>query len=118
MVLTVRTGRDDVFSLLEAWFKMGVLLRVDFEFVRFASTTRVRMRDLTPDRIDFISDVALDSRTEISLPLPSDFTFGIGHFRHESPDDRETYGRCVSIYCPVPNAEPEYISLIEVKERS
>src|SRR5262245_54621379 len=116
MVLTLNTGRDDAIRLLREWADTRALIRLDFQFVRFACAFRARVIVLLPDHATLLSD---DSFNELSLPLgQADLEFGVGDFVNESPDDAATYGRCLAIFIPV-SADPEHpetINLIEVKE--
>lgn len=108
----------DPWKLLAAWSRAGTLLRCEFRFRWFAACFRARIRLLTEDRIELLSD---DTRSELVLPLPPTVTLGLGEFvPMPPPDDAADYGEIVVVRLRTTSSsqsEPDdEIYFIEVKQ--
>jgi hypothetical protein len=108
----VSEGRADALALLLAWRDADTELRCELRFTRFAACFRGRIRLLTVDRLEVLSD---DTRSELALPLSRDITIALGAFVPSlPPDDAAEYGRIVTV--TFDDAPPgDELALIEVR---
>ena len=79
----MRTGRAEAFDVFRKWASEGSPLRLYFRFAFFASSFLGRIKEVSPDRLYFLSD---DSTSELELRLPADLEFGYGDPR-DFPDE-------------------------------
>ncbi len=108
----MRTRRAEAFDVFRKWSSEGSPLCVYFGFALFASSFFGRIKEVSADRLYFLSD---DSRSELELRLPADLEFGYGDPRNFS-DEALVFNSVLKVFFPCEEgAEPDWISFAELK---
>lgn len=109
----MRTGRTEALDITRKWLSGGALLRCNLDLRGIAAAFRGRLRVVTDDRLELISD---DKTSELVLLLAPDFEFGYAEPTLPEEKASAVSGLVIFLSPTGPGLDPDAVVLMELLE--